>query len=347
MYITAQLFNIFLRRDKTIKNIKIVVPNSLDTTYAKFLKIHLKNSKSYSYNIVTVGKSKSNLKKELLDADIVITISWNTKSPPAPKLKLIQIPAAGYDHIDFGAIPKNCKLCNVYEHEAPIAEYCLLAMLESEIKLSKSNIKFKSGDWSDSFSDHIFRGELLGRQLGVIGYGRIGKEIIKRAKVFEMQITAIVRDPNKYKGNSLSAIKLSSINNFKSIIKDFDYLIIACPLTNKTRELITLDIMKKMKSSSVIINIARGDIIKEKDLYTALKKNIIREAVIDVWYTYPNSNKIKNIWPSKFQIHKLDNVIITPHTSAWTEQMLNRRFKIISKNILNLLEGKKLINQLN
>ena len=65
----------------------------------------------------------------MLDADIVITISWNTKSPPAPKLKLIQIPAAGYDHIDFGAIPKNCKLCNVYEHEAPIAEYCLLAML--------------------------------------------------------------------------------------------------------------------------------------------------------------------------------------------------------------------------
>ena len=71
-------------------------------------------------------------------------------------------------------------------------------MLDSEIKLSKSNLKFKSGDWSDSFSSHIFRGELLGRHLGVIGFGRIGKEIIKRATAFNMKTTAIVRNPKKY-----------------------------------------------------------------------------------------------------------------------------------------------------
>ena len=293
-----------------------------------------------------MGKSKSNLKKELIDADILITINWSSKSPPARKLKLIQIPAAGYDNINFSAIPKNCNLCNVYEHEAPIAEYCLLAMLDSEIKLSKSNLKFKSGDWSDSFSSHIFRGELLGRHLGVIGFGRIGKEIIKRATAFKMKTTAIVRNPYKYyKNNSLKA-KFSSVYNLKKIIKNFDYLIIACPLTDETRELITLEKLKNMKKSAAIINISRASIIKEEDLYVALKKNIIREAFIDVWYNYPRSNNTKNLLPSKFPILKLDNITVSPHTSAWTKQMLNRRFKIIGKNILNLSEGKKLINQL-
>ena len=103
----------YQKRIKTIKKIKIVIPSSLDLTYEKFLKIHLKNSKSCSYDIVTVGKSKSKLKKELIDADILIAINWSAKSPPAPKLKLIQIPAAGYDNINFSAIPKNCNLCNV------------------------------------------------------------------------------------------------------------------------------------------------------------------------------------------------------------------------------------------
>ena len=106
-----------------------------------------------------VGKSKSKLKKELLDADILITSSWKNNNTPAPKLKLIQIPAAGYENIDISSIPNDCKLCNVYEHEDPIAEYCLLAMLESEIKLSQSDKKFKSLDWSDHFSNKEFRGE--------------------------------------------------------------------------------------------------------------------------------------------------------------------------------------------
>ena len=219
-------------------------------------------------------------------------------------------------------------------------------MLDSEIKLSKSNLKFKSGDWSDSFSSHIFRGELLGRHLGVIGFGRIGKEIIKRATAFKMKTTAIVRNPYKYyKNNSLKA-KFSSVYKLKKIIKNFDYLIIACPLTEETRELINLEKLENMKRSAALINISRGSVIKEEDLYIALKKNIIREAFIDVWYNYPISNNIKNLSPSKFPILKLDNITASPHTSAWTKQMLNRRFKIIGKNILNLSEGKKLINQL-
>ena len=302
-----------------------------------------------SYNIVTVGTNKSKLKKELFDADILISIAWNSGFPPAPQLKLIQIPGAGYDNIDFSSIPKKCRLCNVYEHEDPIAEYCLLSMLESEIKLSNINDKFKSLNWSDSFSNKNFRGELLNRHLGVLGYGRIGKEIIERANAFKMHTTAIVRNKSKYKKHNSKNVKISSVSQLKKIVKNLDYLIIACPLTKETENLVNIDLIKEMKPSATIINIARGKIINENDLYEALKNKIIREAIIDVWYNYPKSSEsnLKKIWPSSLPIHKLKNVTISPHTSAWTEQMLNRRFKIIGKNISNLLEGKKLFNQLN
>ena len=294
-----------------------------------------------------VGKSKSKLKKELLDADILITSNWKNNNTPAPKLKLIQIPAAGYENIDISSIPNDCKLCNVYEHEDPIAEYCLLAMLESEIKLSQSDKKFKSLDWSDHFSNEEFRGELLGRKIGVIGYGSIGKKIIERANAFKMHSTAIVRNKDKYKNNNYGKVKIYTVKEIDKAILHLDYLIVACPLNKETENLINIDIIKRMKPDAVIINVARGKIINEQDLYRALKNKIIREAIIDVWYKYPKSNNLKNLWPSNFPMHKLDNITMSPHTSAWTEQMLNRRFKIIGRNISNILVGKKVLNQLN
>ena len=207
--------------------------------------------------------------------------------------------------------------------------------------------KFKSLDWSDHFSNKEFRGELLGRKIGVIGYGRIGKKIIERANAFKMHSTAIVRNKDKYKNNNYGKVKIYAVKEIDKAILNLDYLIVACPLNKETENLINIDIIKRMKPDAVIINVARGKIINEQDLYKALKNKIIREAIIDVWYKYPTSNNSKNLWPSNFPMHELDNITMSPHTSAWTEQMLNRRFKIIGRNISNILVGKKVLNQLN
>ena len=94
----------------------------------------------------------------------------------------------------------------------------------------------------------------------------------------------------------------------------------------------------------MIVNIARGEIIKEKDLYDSLKNKQLGGAIIDTWYKYP-SKIIKNFKPSNYDFHKLNNVIMTPHISAWSNNMILRRSELIKKNIDNLFNKKELYNQ--
>ena len=100
-----------------------------------------------------------------------------------------------------------------------------------------------------------------------------------------------------------------------------------------------------MKKDAVIINIARGGIINEKDLYDALKKRSIGGAIIDTWFKYPQSKEQNGFRPSNISINKMKNVIMSPHISAWSENMIERRSRIISDNINRLYNKKGLINK--
>ena len=330
----------------TKKKLKIVIPGGLDIDFEKYLKHNFKKTNTLSnYDILSVKNKPGLLIKELFDADVFITTRWPNKSIVAPKLKLIQIPAAGYDNIHFESVPKGCKVSNTFEHEIPMAEYCILSMLESEINLNKMDAQLRKGDWSGYFSSTSFHGELYNRNLAIIGFGHIGKEISKRANAFGMNITAIVRDIEKYKPNS--KINFIPIKNIKKIINKIDYLIIACPLNNNTKDMIDLKLIKKMNKNAVIINVARGPIINEGDLYEALKNKLIRGAVIDVWYNYPQNDSSKKLYPSKYPLHTLENVKLSPHASAWSHQLFDRRFKFICENLENLYNNRKLKNIVN
>lgn len=268
----------------------------------------------------------------------------NINIPVTKNLKLIHMPGAGTDGIDFNNIPKGCRICNVYEHEIPIAEYCIASILNWEINLINKAINFKKLDWRDSI---IFDGpshsELYKKTVGILGYGKIGKEIAKRLEVFGAETIGYTRIKRK-KDNYLNKIYLSKhINNTANKL---NYLIIACPLTNETSGFIDNKIFKLLRKDAVLINIARGGIINEKDLYNFLKKNNKAGAIIDTWFKYPTSKKEKNFKPSNFLFNKLDNVIMTPHISAWSEEMIIRRSKTISDNIEKLYNKKKLTNQL-
>ncbi|MBT34680.1 MAG: hypothetical protein CMP15_00295 [Rickettsiales bacterium] len=327
----------------TKKKLKIVIPGGLDIDFKKYLENNFKSKGVLSnYNIISVAKKPGELSKELLDADVFITTRWPKKKINAPKLKLIQIPAAGFDNIHFESVPKGCRVSNTFEHEVPIAEYCLLAMLEAEINLNKMSAQLKKGNWNGYFSSSSFHGELFNKNLGILGYGHIGKEIAKRAKAFNMNISCVVRNIDKYKSNKY--INFISIKNIKKEINKFDYLIIACPLNNETKNLINFNLMKNMNKNSVIINIARGPIINEADLYKVLKNKIIRAAVIDVWYNYPKNNVTKKLYPSKYPLHKLDNITFSPHSSAWSSQLWERRFKFVCENLENLYNNKRIKN---
>ena len=97
-----------------------------------------------------------------------------------------------------------------------------------------------------------------------------------------------------------------------------------------------------MKKTAVIVNIARGEIIKEKDLYDSLMNIQLGGAIIDTWYKYP-SKLVKSFNPSNYDFHKLSNVIMTPHISVWSSNMILRRSELIKRNINNLFDKRSYI----
>ena len=326
--------------------LKIIVQSS------KFFYDYLKDNLNKMHEIKYFKAQNKEFFSHCKNTDVLITMSWGrsmfggkkaTSIVPQKKLKLLHLPGAGYDGIDFSKISKNTKVCNVYGHEIPIAEYCIANMLAWEINLINKANNFKKLNWADSLIlGAMPHGELYNKKVGILGYGKIGKEISKKLSCFDCAVTAFTRRKirkNKY----LSAAYLSL--DLKKHIKSLDYLIIACTLNSSTEGLIGVDILSAMKKTAVLINVARGEIINEKDLYNALKLKHIGGAVVDTWYKYPNTTSIK-FNPSKYDFHKLKNIVMTPHVSAWSKNMIVRRAKLIKLNIENLYNKKKLINEI-
>src|SRR5258708_13291765 len=119
----------------------------------------------------------------LADAEIVVGHIWRAGFPPAPRLRLLQSVAAGLDLLDTGAVPKGVTICNVFGHDPAIAEYVIMTMLVLTHRLFESVTAFRAGSWvaSPQFGGGPPHGEVLGRTIGIIGYGRIGREVAERA----------------------------------------------------------------------------------------------------------------------------------------------------------------------
>ena len=278
----------------------------------------------------------------LRDADAIIAFAIERELPPVPRLRLVQVTGAGYDRIPLAALPPGCTVCNVYEHETGIAEYVLAAMLESTIGLGRLDRQFRAGDWcgyGTAAGPPSFRGELAGKTLGILGFGHIGREVARRARPFGMRVGAITRSP----APSELADWIVPVSELDHRLPECDFLLVACPLNESTRGLINGPRLAHLKRSSVLINVARGEVVEEKALYEALRDEVIAAAVIDVWYVYPSAAE-RSPRPGHLPFHELPNVIMTPHVSGWTDKLLNRRRAVIADNLSRLAAGAELRN---
>src|SRR5215472_17202976 len=125
-------------------------------------------------------------------AEIVVGHIWRPSFPPAPRLRLVQSVAAGLDLIDTEAVPKGVTICNVFGHEPAIAEYVIMTMLVLTHRLFEGVTAFRAGSWvaSPQFGGGPPHGEVQGRTLGIIGYGRIGREVAARAVGLKCRVIA-------------------------------------------------------------------------------------------------------------------------------------------------------------
>ena len=280
------------------------------------------------------------LRRGLAGADAAISMNWRKDMPPAPKLKLLHLPGAGTDDIAFDAVPVQASVCNVFEHEIGIAEYVLGAMLQWVIGIPRMDASLRHGEWRGSHLHGPRHGELYRQTLGIVGYGRIGREVAARARAFGLNIIACSRTPGPADGLVDRVDPMSALDG---LLARSDFVLLALPLDASTSGLIGRAEFDRMKPSAVIINVARGALIDERALFEACRDRRIGGAIIDTWYRYPADNKTLTA-PSNLPFHELENIIMTPHGSGWTEGLLPRRCRFIAQNLDRVARGESLLN---
>ncbi|HEY0294661.1 MAG TPA: 2-hydroxyacid dehydrogenase [Bordetella sp.] len=273
--------------------------------------------------------------------DVVVSLRFARRGE-APPFRLLHVPGAGLDGIDTACLPPGCAVCNVFEHEIPIAEYVCLAMLEWQVRLRALTASFTAEAWPDLYRDRRPHGELHGKTLALIGLGRIGRAIAQRAGAFGMRVLAV--DGHAPQPPQGLVERLVAPHDWEEALEQADFVAITCPLTPQTRGLFNARSLRRMRRDAVLINVSRAEIADERALYEALRDRVIGGAVLDVWYRYPQGAGDR-VAPSDQPFLDLPNVIATPHSSAWTDGLPRRRYAFIARNIDRLVRGEPLQNR--
>ena len=277
----------------------------------------------------------------LAEAEIMVGHIWRSDFPEAPRLKLLQAATAGVDMIDLPSLPRGITLCNVFGHEPAIAEYVLMTTLSLTHRLVDTVMAFRGGSWAAhqpaGGSSH---GEIFGKTIGIIGYGRIGREVAKRAVGFGCKVIAANRSPVFDKGDASEIYPLTELDR---MLPQSDVVLIAAGLGPETRGLIDARRLALMKPTALLINVGRAAIVEEEPLYRALSGNQIGGAALDVWWQHwaPGHPDRR---PSRFPFHELSNVLMTPHCSGFTEGTADRRWGDLAANLDRYVRGDELDN---
>jgi phosphoglycerate dehydrogenase-like enzyme len=277
----------------------------------------------------------------LAEAEIVVGHIWKSDFPEAPRLKLLQAATAGIDMIEVPSLPRGIALCNVFGHEPAIAEYVLITMLALTHRLLPTVSEFRAGSWAaHQPAGGAPHGEIFGSTLGIVGYGRIGRQVAKRAAAFGCKIIAANRSPITNKGDAAEIYPLAELDH---MLPQCDALLIAAGLAPETKGLIDARRLGLMKPTALLINIGRAAIVDEEALYEALRDGKIGGAALDVWWrhwdpAHPDRR------PSQFPFHDLSNVLMTPHCSGFTEGTADRRWGDLAANLDRYVRGESLHN---
>lgn len=315
---------------------RVAFLGALSSSFAERIRAHLTVPCDF------VHTDEKNAPSVLPDADILITLVFTREmAAAARRLRLIQVPGAGLDRIDRSAVPPEASLANVHGHEVGIAEYVIGAMIALGRDFRRVDAGLRAGRWESQWAPGVPTPpawpELAGRTLGILGYGGIGRALARRARAFDMRICAIRRSVEQSAEDDLAL--LGGLDILDEVLRRADHVAITLPLTPETRGLIGEKQLRLMKSTAILVNVSRAQILDEDALYDALAAGRIRGAALDVWYRYPSDGD--PVLPSQRPFHELPNVLMTPHIAGWTDGMLEARATVMAENIRRVARGEQ------
>ncbi len=252
----------------------------------------------------------------------------------AKNLKIIAQYAVGYDNIDV----EECTRRGIYVTNTPevltesTADFTWTLILAVARRVVEADKFVRSGEWEKSKTGWhpkmLLGTDVHGKTLGIIGLGRIGTAVARRAKGFNMKVIYYSR---KRKEELEKELGLEFVD-FETLLKEADFVSIHVPLTKETFHLIGERELKLMKNTAFLINTSRGKVVDEKALYKALKKKWIAGAALDVFEEEPT--------PADNPLLKLENVVVAPHIASASHETRSKMAEMVAKNLIAFFEGK-------
>ena len=293
--------------------------------------------RSQGHSIIEVTDiNASNLKKELADVSgIVLRTAQmpNEVIDACPNLQIIARHGVGYDNVDLNYLNKKKIALGVTgtANAVSVAEHVMTFFLQLTKNIYLSDELTRKGKFQEKGNLPSFF-ELYQKNVLILGFGRIGQAVAKRCLGFEMNV--YVYDPyiSKDTTQKMGCHSISIKDGFKLA----DFVSVHLPLNDETKNFINAKSFQEMKDSCVIVNTARGGIINEQDLYSALKDKKLRAAGLDVYEQEPP--------PSNHPLFDLSNVLLTPHNAALTLECRMRMAVEACENVSFYLQNKEKLN---
>ncbi len=283
--------------------------------------------------------NKDILKDEISELDILVTYGISEKlfSQSNTKLKWIHFGTAGIEKSLTPTLLKSKTIITNASgvHANPVSEFALGMMIYLSKKFNGCEKFKKDKEWTQwELARQTI--QLKGKTVGIIGFGSIGKAIAKKCKAFDMNVIATRRLQKKMESKK-TVDELIPISELDYLLKNSDYVVIACPLTPLTKGLIGKSQIKKMKSTAFLINVARGAIIDETALIQALENKAIAGVALDVFENEP--------LPESSPLFTFDNAFLSPHISGNFPEYQKDVVLQFADNLNRYIEGKALKNR--
>jgi D-3-phosphoglycerate dehydrogenase len=239
-----------------------------------------------------------------------------------PSLRVVSMHGVGFDHVDLGAAARkglvvaNCPGAN----DQAVADLAIGLMVAVARQIPFVDQDIRNGKWGRYHGSELWR-----KTLGLIGLGRIGRGVAKRALGFDMQVLAY--DPYVDEGQAGAlGVRMSS---FEEVITAADFLSLHAALTEETRHIIGKSQLGRMKPSAFLINTARGGLVDEEALFAALAAGQLAGAALDAFAAEP---------PIGSPLLRLENVVLTPHIGAHTQEAIERVGVLAAQNVVQALQ---------
>jgi phosphoglycerate dehydrogenase-like enzyme len=273
------------------------------------------------------------LARVMAQAEVLIAGGWrgsitDIMVSQMPNLEFIQTLAAGVNHVPFSALPASVTVSTGSgANSREVAEHAFAMILAAAKNVVKHTAALRRGSYPHGELSRMLRGKVL----GVLGVGSIGSNLVEMGRCFGMRILGC---DVKSSGQNL-VDRFFGVAQLPDFLGEIDFLVICVPLTRKTSGMLGRSELSVMKRDAVLVNVSRGAVIKEEDIYEHLARNPLFTACFDVWWRYSPDKTFRQNYP----FEDLENVLMTPHNATHSPGQRERMVKFAFDKVVRYLKG--------